>query len=292
MSLIKFIFNWFYVKAYTIMIYIGLMLRNVEFDVLKANPDNLDESKKKNTRQIHHNKLLEKFYAGKRDEKYQKEYYELLRKADKFLLESTQRQMAISADKHNLNVDQKDQYGRRYDHLGFFYDGHRHAGKTIGEALEQEIMERRTNDDEYEILAIYNNQPIETGLSKIDGVVDEKLNIVDIINKSKTLEFPMKVERDVDVANKIEQLTSFLHVKKIGMEYRQLEFFIKKKFKLLEIEENSEIFNEIIKINSVFLKDKYGKLIGYAIDKYEKRIEFGDYVVLKFMGREMETITI
>lgn len=56
------------------------------------------------------------------------------------------------------------------------------------------------------------------------------------------------------IVNKIEQLTEYLHVKKIGFEYRQLEFFIPLKFGTESIDENSEIYNELIKFDSVLLK--------------------------------------
>ncbi|MFW6219955.1 MAG: hypothetical protein ACOC33_03870, partial [bacterium] len=251
---LKRILIWFYLKFHTIMIYLSIALHNTEVDLLKADPNNLGESNKKTTRKLHHNPLLEKFYAGQRDEKYQQDYYELLKKADRFMRTATQHQKAVAADKWGMSVGRKDQYGRRYDHVGFFSDGHKHAGKTIGEVLELEMRERRTTDDEYELLYIFNNTPIETGLSKVDGYVDDKYRVNDLLNKSKTLEFPIKITRDNDsIVNKIEQLTEFLHVKKIAFEYRQLEFFIPKKFGTSKLEEDSKILNELKNIKLVYV---------------------------------------
>lgn len=275
------------------MIYLSIALRNTEINLLKADPDNLDENRKKTTRKLHHNPLLEKFYAGQRDEKYVKDYYELLKKADNFMRNATPHKKAIAADKWGMNVGRKDQYGRRYDHVGFFDDKHKHSGKTIGEVLGAEMEERKTTDDDYEILHIFNNHPIEVGLSKVNGFVDDNFNVNDLNNISKTLEFPMKVNRDdKEVVNKIEQLTEFLHVKKIGFEHRQLEFFIPRKYGTENFNESTDIFKDLTTINQIFIHDEYGEIIGFRIDKFIKRIIHNTYEVWKFDGVEMETINL
>ena len=293
------IFYWVLLKAHMTVIYISIALRNTEIELLKADPNDLDSKNKKETRKIHPNVLLEKFYAGQTDKKYVQEYYELLKKADKFMRTATSHQMAVAADKYGMNVGQKDQYGRRYDHVGFFDGQHKHAGKTMGEVLNAEMVERRTNDDDYELLEIFNNKPIEVGLSKIDDVVDSKLNINDLINKSKTFEFPIKITREeldkdgkeIIIKNKIEQLTDFLHVKKIGFEHRQLEFFIPLKYKTSGVTEGSKIFTELIDIKNIFIHDNYGELIGFRVDSFNKRINFNDtHEVWKFHGIEMKII--
>lgn len=58
---------------------ISISLYNTEVELLKASPDDLNEKDKKVTRKLHRNQVLEKFYAGQRDEKYTKDYYELLK---------------------------------------------------------------------------------------------------------------------------------------------------------------------------------------------------------------------
>lgn len=281
------------------MINISIALYNTEQDILKADPNDLNERDKKETRKLHRNQVLEKFYAGQTDEKYVKDYYELLDKADKFIRTATPHKIAVAADKYHMNYGQKDQYGKRYEHYGFFDDNHKYAGKTMGEVLAIEMDERRTKDDEYELLYIFNNKPIEVGFAKVLDVVEEtkkenaefEYEVQDVFKKSKQFEFPIKASREEDVANKIEQLTEFLHIKKIGFEYRVLEFFIPLKFKTEEIEENSEIFKEITKINSIFVKNEYGKLMGFGVTKFRKRIKYNDtHEVWKFDGIEMETV--
>jgi hypothetical protein len=288
---------WTYIKIHTILIYISIALYNTETEILKADPNDLNEKDKKETRKLHRNQLLEKFYQGQSDEKYVQDYYELLKKADKFIRKATPRQMAVAADKHGSNYGMKDQYGRRYEHYGFFDAKHKNAGKTLGEVLEHELKERRTKDDDYEILYIFNNIPIEVGFAKVLDVVEktEKENadfeyeVLDIFQKSKQFDFPIKAFREEEVVNKIEQLTEFLHVKKIGFEYRQLEFFIPLKFGTEKIEENSEIFKEITNFKSIFVRNEYGELIGFGINKFIKRIKHNDtHEVWKFEGIEMQ----
>lgn len=284
------------------MINISIALYNTEIEILKADPNDLQEKDKKTTRKLHRNPLLEKFYAGQTDEKYVQDYYELLKKADKFIRTATPHKMAIAADKYGTSYGMKDQYGRRYEHYGFFDEKHKHVGKTVGEVLELEFEERRTKDDNYELLGIFNNIPIEVGLVNIMDViektkkenVDFEYEVQDIFKKSKQFEFPIKVNRDNEnIINKIEQLTEFLHIKKIGFEHRQLEFFIPLKFKTELVEENSDIFKEIINIKEIFIRDEYGKLIGFGITKYIKRIKYNDtHDVWKFQGIEMQNMKL
>lgn len=303
---------WIYIKIHSIFINISIALYNTEQEILKADPNINDEGSKKITRKRHRNLLLEKFYAGQRDEKYVQEYYELLKKADKFMRKSTARQIAVAADKHlrfegqdysNSNgIEVKDKYGRRYSHFGFFDDNHKHAGKTLGEVLELEMTERRTKDDEYELLYIFNNKPIEVGLADIMDVVEKTDNedaeheyeVLDIWKKSKTFKFPISAYReDKNIVNKIEELTEHLHVKKIAFEIRQLEFFIPLKFKTENIKNNSKIFEEITNIKSIFVRNEYGEWIGFGIDKFVKRINYNNtHEVWKFEGIEMESVNL
>jgi len=295
-SFFKSIYVWIYIKIHSFFLNLGIALYNTEVEILKANPNNLGEKDKKITRKLHHNPLLEKFYAGQRDEKYVQTYYELLEKAEKFRRKATQHKMEVAAYKYNTNYGMKDQYGRRYEHYGFFDDKHKHSGKTIGEVLELELKERKTNDDNLQIIHIFNNNPIDVGLSGVIDFVEKDDNdqyqACDIKQKSKSLKFPIKIHRDNDdVINKIEQLCELLHVKKIGFNNVQLEFFIPIKYNTCELSDDSEIFRELINVDSVYVKDELGKLISFGQIKYKKRILHNDmYDVIKFDGVEMEII--
>ena len=317
------VFLSIYIKIHTLFINVSISLYNTEQEILKADPNINDERSKKVTRKRHRNEVLEKFYAGQRDEKYVNDYYEILKKSDNFLRKSTVHEFMVASDKHlRFEGDDKDMYGRRYSHFGFFDSQHRHSGKTLGDALILEMGERRTNDDDYELLYIFNNRPIEGGLINVlditegnhvkidesieshfvnsngnvvtqivDVVESEERVLVDINKKSKQLIFPIKISRDVEVINKLEHLTEYLHVKKIAFNVRQLEFFIPLKYKTNLIEDNSDIFFELTKINSIFVKSSYGDLIGFRIDKFLKKIIINsEYEVWKFEGIEMETM--
>ena len=286
---------WIYLKLHSIMFAISVALFNTEQEILKADPIDGNEKNNHTQRMRSQNKLLEKFYAGQTDEKYVQEYYEVLKKADKFIKTATPHQMAVAADKHGTSYGMKDRYGRRYEHYGFFDDKHKHVGKTLGNVLAIEFEERRTKDDDFEIMYIFNNKPIEVGLIKVMDVVEEKengeLEVLDMENRSKQFQFPIKIVRENDVVNKIDELSEFLHVKKIGFEYRQLEFFVPLKFKTSKLDNDSDIFNEIINIKEVHINDEYGQLMSFGINKYLKRIIYNDtHEVLKFEGIEMQRL--
>lgn len=282
---------WFSIKFKTTMFYLSVALHNTEVNLLKADPNDLGEKNSKIIRHLHSNQLLEKFYAGQGDEKYTKDYYELLKKADKFMRESTDHKKEIVADRNAMSLGVKDKYGRRQDHVGFYQEGHKHAGKTMGEVLKLEMEERRTKDDDYELLFIADNKPIVAGLSKIDSLVDSEFSVNDLAKKSKTLEFPINISRKKESINKIEQVTEFLHIKKIGLEHRQLEFFIPQKYKLQDQSEKSKIFKELIKFQYVYIKNDYGETIAFKMKRYMKNVTVDDrYIVLKFHVVEMEQI--
>lgn len=287
---------WIYIRLHTLGLAIGVALFNTETEMLKTGSISGDERNNHTQRMRSRNQLLEKFYAGKTDEKYVQEYYEVLKKADKFIRTATPHQMAVAADKYGTSYGMKDQYGRRYEHYGFFDDKHKHVGKTIGEVIALEFEERRTKDDDLELLHIFNNTPLEVGLADIFDSIgkktrgDEVVDIVDINKASKQFRFPITAVRENEkILNKIEELTEFLHVKKIGFEHVQLEFFIPLMYKTAELDDDSDIFKEIIDFKQIYISDDYGKLIGFGINEYFKRINYNDtHEVLKFNGITME----
>ena len=281
---------WTAIKIHSILLMISIALKNTEIEILKAEPNQIDEKKKIHQKWFK-SPLLQKFHAGQRDEKYVQDYYRLLKKADEFTLNATHHKKAVAADRWSMNIGEKDQYGRRYDHIGFFDPDHKHYGKTMKEVIEEEKEERRTKDDDYELLGIIDNHPIPVGLSKIDDVVDTEYQLKDLHEPSKKFKFPIKVSRKRDVTNKIEQLAEVMHIKKIGFDYRQLEFFIPLKFKIDEVKKGSKIFKELTNIKYIYVKDKYGELVGFNINKFVKRIKHNNtHEVWKFQAKEMEII--
>ena len=73
-----------------------------------------------------------------------------------------------------------------------------------------------------------------------------------------------------------------MHIKKIGFEYRQLEFFVPLKFKTNELTDDSIVFKELIDINTVNIYDEYGQLNGWGVIEFMKRMTYNDtYDVFK-----------
>jgi hypothetical protein len=277
----------YFVKTFELIkFYLGISMYNTDMELLKAPELDVNEKDKKIQRKRHRNQLLEKFYQGQRDEKYQKEYYELLKKSDEYQKKADARRMDLTADKWGMSYGRKDVLGRRtYEHLGYFDPSHKNYGKTLGEVLNTEIEERRVKDDEYELEYIIDNRKVELNLTQSFDIHNEKKGV----DHNKR---PVIVNRDnPEQLNKIEDVTDFIHVKKIGFEHRYFEFFIPKKFKLYEHDENSTIFEEMILLNDFWYRDKYGELYGFKISEYVRRIDFNqEYEIIKFKGIEIENV--
>jgi len=193
---------WIYLKLHTFGIALGVALFNTESEMLKGGGSGGDERNNHTQRMRSRNQLLEKFYAGQTDEKYVQEYYEVLKKADKFIRTATPHQMAVAADKYGTSYGMKDRYGRRYEHYGFFDDKHKNAGKTLGEVLAIEFEERRTKDDELEIMYIFNNKPIEVGFDRVFDSIGRKTNGIYIAPITEAYEdvidYPTTHLRDIE----------------------------------------------------------------------------------------------
>lgn len=296
----KKIYRWLRIAYESVKYIIGITLYRSAEDIFSFGSEK-NERNQKNQRVRHRNPVLEKFYAGKTDEKYVREYYEILKKADKFMRTATPRQMAVAADRncmsYGIDVENREKF--RFEHFGFYDEKSKNAGKTLEEVIEIELEERRVKDDNLKLVKIFNNKPIEAGLAKalktevkkrMDGDVVHEFETLNIIEKSKQFEFPLKVFRNSECDNKIEQLTEFLHIKNLGDEI-QLEFLIPLKFKSNEVSEDSPIFKELIDINYISVSDDYGEVTSYGIKKYLKRITHEDkFDVIKFHAFVIEDL--
>lgn len=295
----KFLFKivvWFYLKYQSIMINLSIALYNTEVDILKADPFKLSEKDGIQNWILHRNPFINRLLQGQRDEKFVRDYYEILKKADKFIRTATPLKYATTADKYSMSYGMKDQYGRRYEHYGFFDEKHKHAGKTIGEVLQLEMEERRLKDDNLPIIYMFNNAPIEEGLVKtFDKEIKETENGYVGLNtyeKALVKRFPIIISRtNQEIKNKIEQLTDFLHVKRVDDEHRYFEFYIPKKYKLYSIPKDSAIFKNLINFEEIWERDQYGDLIAFSVEKFVKHVDVDEhYEVLKFFGAEMKQI--
>lgn len=292
----KSIVNFFRV----LIIRISLALYETEHEILKS--EVLDSKGGSiHQRKRYRNRFIEMMLSGVKDEKVLEEHYEILKKSDRFMKESTPYKQALAADKHGMNYAKSDRKGHFHEHLGFYDEKHKHSGKTVAEVLAIEYEERKTKDDHYELLNIYDNTPIEVGLidvmSTIEKVDKEDVNyeykVNDLIQHSKKFKFPIRCSREnQDILNKIEQLSESLHIKKIGFDYIQLEFFIPLKFGTNKLLDDSDIFKDLINISQVFVTE-YNQIIGFGITGFKKRIIHNDaYEVWKFDGIKMETVKL
>jgi hypothetical protein len=244
-----------------------------------------------------------------------------IKKADKFMKNATPHEMELAASKWGMSLGKtdaelrnvgnkkkkpkKDRWGRRYDHFGFFDPKSKNYGKTMAEVMIEEIKQRVTKDDNYQIEFMFSNKPKTVGFVENDFIVeDEKHGFreLNLYEKAKRFKYPMKVQREnEECVNKIEQLTEYVHVKRLDDVHKIIEFFIPARFKVFDIDEKSDIFEEIINIKSVWLKDEYDVRFGYSIDEYYKRTEVIDesvkssddnviYHVIKLKAKLIENI--
>jgi len=305
-------FLWVVVLVHTWILRISMALYNTEEQILKADPNDLDEKNKNNQRMRHRNPLVEKMLQGQRDEQFVQDYYEILKKADKFLRTASPEKIAMTADKYGMNYGQKDKWGRRYEHYGFYDPKHKNYGKTLAEVMQAEVDERKTQDDDYPLEFMFDNSPVEEGMlvatdrdikKTREGISDTGFEALNSYEKAKQRKFPLIIVRDEDVPNKIEQLCHFLHVKKNSSEHRILEFFIPAKYKTFDFDEKNDIFAEIVDVKQVWLTDEYGGRYGYSITGFRKRllqtvevtkdgekVDEPTYEVIKLNGKRIENL--
>ena len=288
-TLFRRIFLKIYFKVNLLFLRFGLAMKNTEDDVMASKSMVDDKKGKMQIRQTHRNPVIEKMLQGERDEQYVKDYYEILRKADHFMKTASPEKIAMAADKFGMSYGKKDRWGRRFEHYGFFDPKHKNYDMTLSEAMEQEVKDKTTKDDDYPIEFMFDNTPIIEGLAsfrdmKKSDKVGSGYEVMTPAEKAKARKFPMSIVRDnKDAFNKIEMLTSFLHVKKMYERDRILEFFIPKKYGVGKHLDDKEIFDELINIKQVWIKDEYDGKYGFTVNGYRKYLDYDDkYDVLKF----------
>lgn len=284
-------FNRILASLNLFMMRLGIGMRDAEEEIFKADP-NLAEKDIMNQLVQTQNPLLRKMEQGIRDEKYVKDYYEILKKADTFMRNSTKEKIERSAMKYGMNIGMtdaeakgkikrgKDKWGRRYDHFGFFDPKSKNYGKTMGEVLIEEVKQRTTKDDDLQVEFMFSNIPTTVGIADNNYIVEDKhLGFRELtpLEKAKAVKPPMLVTRDSENChNKIEFLTEYVHVRRVDSSIKVLEFFIPAKFRVFDHAEDSDIFKEIIDIKTVWMKDEYDGKLGFAVYEYYKRTEVID----------------
>lgn len=285
----KKLLNKLKLKLSLLKFYIGVSVAGAD-KILKSEDHSISEKDKKSTRKLHSNETLEKFYAGKADEKYTQQFYEILKKADLFMKKATPYKMAAVADRFGMSLGREIIKGETVEeHFGFYDEKHVNAGKTLLEVIDKEIEERRTKDDDLKVIDMVDNKAI---LPTISDSIEYAL--MSNLERAKLLKYPIKLIRDNDeIVNKLEMITEYMHVKRINDTHSQLEFFIDKKFKLDKIETEGEIFQELINIKQVQYNGKYEDKYIFNVLKFLKRYNHNDrYEVLKFFVQNVEIIKV
>jgi hypothetical protein len=252
-------------------------------DELKADPIDLFKTEQRAEMQSKYDKF---------DEKYVEQFYEILKKADKFLRSANPAKIQRTAGKFGLNYGMKDGFGRRFEHYGFFDEQHKYAGKSLKEVRELEIAEKKIADDDYPVIIMYQNKK-EFSFSESAAIIlkhDKGLYAPEIHELARMKKYPLTIVRDIQVRNRIEQLTEFLHVKQIGGEHKILEFMIPKKFGLSTIPDDDPIFKELINIKQVWFKDEYGDRNSYRVTSFYKRGKYKEFITVKRNGVEIQEI--
>lgn len=259
-----------WIKGFFVSGFMSLLfaLKNVD-DELRADPIDLFKVELRQEIRI----SFEKF-----DEQYRQYFYEVLKKADKFLRTANPAKIQRTAGKYGLNYGMKDQSGRRFEHYGFFDDKHKYSGKSLREVRDLEVDERKLDDDNYPVIVMYQNKKEfsfnESAKIIMNNDKGKGFYAPEIHELARMKKYPLTIVRDNEVINRIEQLTEYLHVKQISSQHKILEFFIPMKFGLAKIKDDDKIFKELIDIKQVWFKDEYGDRNSYAITSYYKRGEY------------------
>jgi hypothetical protein len=283
---------------FSVFLTISLALKRIDDD-LRADPIDLFRTEQRDVIRS----LFSKFEAGVADEAYVQYFYEILKKADKFIRTTNPDKIMRTAAKHGMyEFGLKDQWGLRYEHYGFYDEKHKHSGKTMIEAREAEMAEKILKDDDYPIQVIYYNKR-EFSFTEATGLVREnetELQALEIHEMERARKFPLTIVREAEAVNKIEQLTEYIHVKQISSKHKLLEFFIPKKFRLHTLKSDHPIFKELINIKQVWFKDEYGDKNAYTVTEFYKMTEYNPkdkfdviemgFDVLKFKAEDIVEI--
>jgi len=254
----------------------SMAMKNVEEDIIKVDPNQLANNTKKEYRKSS-SQLLESLRKGEYNQQYVSYFYELLKRADDIVNNSSPEQLRLLAEKYGMGNTNTNQFKFLHeDHLN------KYGNKDMSTIKNEEIKKRVTTDDNFPIEKIITNKR-------------QVLNMYEHASGAKAkYSYSIKVKRKHDVENRIEEISEYLHIKELVSEGngRILEFFIPKKFQLENINQNSVLFSELKNIDYIIYTDDYGRKFEYSIKNFYKISENGMYDVFKFKGNKIENIMI
>lgn len=218
--------------------------------------------------------LLESMKQGEYNAQYVDYFYEVLKKADDLVLNSTPQQLQLLAEKYGMG----DHAAARYN---FLHESQKqiHGNKSPQEIRREEYSRRVTGDDNYPVERIVTNR------KNMKNVLDHAMG------GSAQYSYSISVQRMYQTKNAIEIVTELLHVKEMGSQHRLIEFYIPKKYGVKQLQHtNPNIYQEMISIQGVSFNDDYGQPSDYKITGFYKMSENGMYDVVKFKGHKIEQI--
>jgi len=258
----------------------SIAMKNVEQDVRSVDavptPQHGQRQQQQGYRRQSPASLLESMRQGEYNSEYVNYFYEVLKKADDLVNNSTPEQMRLLAERYGMGG----QALARYDLL----DKKRavtHGDKSIQQVRREEQRRRTTVDDNFAIEKMVTNR------KHLQNVLDHSIGAKPIYKYS------INVQRMFQTKYNLEHITEYLHVKELASERngRILEFYIPKNVGLKDIAHSyGEMFNEIINIVAVSFNDDYGQPYNYRIQGFYKLGENGMYDVIKFRGYRVENI--
>lgn len=253
----------------------SVAMKNVEQEIITVDSPETVNPVQQGYRKSRVN-LLESMKAGHYNAEYVNYFYEVLRRADELVNNSTPEELKMLAEKYGMGKAA----GARYDLLS---ENHRqvHGNRNPQQVKRDEYSRRATSDD---------NAPIEkmvTNKKHLQNVLDHSIGAKPIYKYS------LRVQRMFQTRMNIEQICDYLHVRELLSERngRILEFYIPKNYGVKNLMyTNRQLFDEFKNITGVSFNDDYGQPSDYRIHSFYKMSENGMYDVIKFKGIKIENI--
>lgn len=250
----------------------SLAMKSTEEEIMAPDPAQLQTGQKKEFQKISSSQLLESLRRGDYNAQYVNYFYEVLRRADDIVANSTPEEMRLLAEKYGMGETTDNQFK-------FLHEDHKakYGDKSQQQIRKEQILQRVTGDDSYDI----------------DHMVINKRTVTNMFESAqgapRKYDFTLKVNRKFQSINKIEELSEYMHVKHIGENQKLLEFYVPKKFGITS-PDNSDALNEIKTFDYVSFTDQYGKQFQYSIKKFYKLSQNNNYDVLKFNAVHIQNI--
>jgi hypothetical protein len=244
--------NYFKNLLIGILIKISIAMSKLENQLFKNSDEALNSGDGSEINNIKSD-LLKSLYNGEYNQEYVNKFYRILKKSDNLILNSNRLELLEKTKRHGMDTGNE-------DIIRFLNSNMEYKNIRIEDKIDK--------SDNFEIEKIITN--------KI-----EIINIEDAINGHKAKFITTLKSKTIDRNIKIEEITDYLHIKKINDNEKLLEFYLNNTHNI------DEIFNELINIDNIYFKDIYGDRLEYKIVEYINKNSFNSYNILKFLAHEV-----